>query len=203
MNVRNIINKYVCPFVSLATFDAFVSDSSQTAADLRAAMTTAGEEIMSRAEWSQLYKLDTIASGTSSVDLPDNFHRVLKGNTIYLAATPFTPIAYIRSADVWAQANLLPSSQPYFSIKNGTIKFMPALTADAQFRYMSKNWLESGDDQVDSLTTDGDVPMFPERLLALGTLWRYRRAKGLSWQDYADEFEAMLASEIKADRGIS
>lgn len=208
MIILDIVNRYVCPMASLATFDAFVGNTSQTASDLRAAMLAAGEEIMSRAEWSQLYASAGIAAGTSLYTVPTDFHRVIQGNTLHFSATPFTPIPYIRSADVWSQLSVQSSSQPYFTIKNGYLVFLPTLTATATFRYMSKMWNGQYSDTgpivpTDELATDNDVPYIPARLLGIGTLWRYRRAKGLSWQDYADEYEAMLASEIKADRGIS
>jgi hypothetical protein len=208
MILIDIVNRYVCPMASLATFDTFVGNTSQTASDLRAAMLAAGEEIMSRAEWSQLYAAATITNGSASYTVPTDFHRVVQGNTVHFSATPFTPIPYIRSADVWSQLTVQSSSQPYFTIKNGTLIFLPALTAQATFRYMRKTWngeysLTGPVIPTDELATDNDEPYIPARLLGLCTLWRYRRAKGLSWQDYADEYEAMLASEIKADRGIS
>ena len=203
MNLKQIVNRYVCPMASLPIFDSYVSNSSETARDIKAAMRVAGEEIARRAEWQELYKTNVIASGSTTYDLPSDFHRLINGNAIALEATPFTPIPYIRAADVWSFANASPSSQPYFSVKNGLIRFIPTLTADARLRYISKNWILSGDTEVDDITSDDDVAFFSAQLLGLGTLMRYKRAKGLAYQDIADEFEARLAIEIAADRGLT
>lgn len=54
-----------------------------------------------------------------------------------------------------------------------------------------------------ALTADDDRTLFPERLLAKGILWRWKRQKGLPFDDSLAEFEADLLQEINADRGAS
>lgn len=70
--------------------------------------------------------------------------------------------------------------------------------------YVSKNWV-LGDpfEQRDTLKADDDRPLFAERLLAKGILWRWKRQKGLAYDDSLAEFEADLIQEINADRGAS
>lgn len=203
LSILNIINRYVCPMASLPRFTALMSNNEPTALDIRAAIRMAGEEIARRAEWQAMYKTATVAVATSSTALPADFHRFIQGNAVALTATPFTPIPYIKSADVWSELNASPSSQPYFAVKNGEIKFLPALTGEARIRYISKNWLMGSSGELDEAVSDEDTPLFSDQLLGLGTLWRYKRAKGLTYQDWADEFEARLAIEIAADRGMT
>ena len=203
LTIRNIVNRYVCPLASLPVFDSLMSNNEQTAIDIKAAARTAGEEIARRAEWQAMYKSTTAVLGDASKTLPDDYHRLIRGNAVQFSASPWTPVPYIRAADIWSHARVNPSSQPYFSVKNNLLIFIPALTADVVIRYISKNWAINGSTEIDELTSDDDVPLFSSQLLGLGILWRYRRAKGLAYQDLVDEFEARLDVEVKADRGLT
>ena len=203
LGIKNIVNRYVCPLASLPTFDSLMSNNEATARDMRAACRTTGEEITRRAEWQAMYKSFTVASGESSVALPDDFHRLIQGNAVAFNGSPYTPLPYIRAADVWSFVSDFPSSQPYFSIKQNVILFLPALTASVRIRYISKNWAYNGSTEIDELTSDDDIPLFSAQLMGLGILFRYKRAKGLAYQDLAEEFEARLEAEIKADRGLT
>lgn len=51
------------------------------------------------------------------------------------------------------------------------------------------------------MTADDDTTLFPERLLVKGVIWRWKRQKGLPYEDNLAEFEADLVQEINADRG--
>lgn len=204
MNLIDIVNTYVCPMASLPQFDGLVSNTSATARDIKAALRLTGEEIAKRAEWSRMVKNATVSSGESSYDLPMDFHRLINGAAIQLASTPYTVIPLIKSNDIYSMVSALNSTQLYAAIRNGLFIFEPSLPGDATIRYVSKNWLEDEDStEIDAPTADTNTPQFPDQLLGMGTLWRYKRAKGLAYTDIADEFEALLEREIKADRGIN
>jgi hypothetical protein len=79
----------------------------------------------------------------------------------------------------------------------GKILFSPALDADgAKVRYVSKHWVEGKEE----ITQNGDNLLVPERLIEKGAIWRWKRQKGLPYDDMLAEFEADLIGEIKADR---
>ncbi len=177
----------------------YAGNTDRTALELVLHCTEAGEEITRRAEWAKLYTEQTLTSGSATYSLPVDFHRLVTGNAISLAATPFTPILPVPAADAWQFIKAMPSTQPYFFLKNGNIEIAPALSANATLRYVSKNWI--GTKATDEITDDAAEPDFSGSLLALGTLWRYKRSKGLEHQDVLAEFEAELAREITADRG--
>ena len=203
MNILRIVNSYVCPYASIPRLTSLIGNNEQIALDLKSMVRMAGEDIARRGEWQQMFKSLEIAAGTTNVALPDDFHRIIQGNAIEANTTPYTPIPYIRSSDVWSGLTNNASSQPYFTIRNGNIRFLPATPFTSLLRYISTNWvLDTGGNEQEDFTSDDDEPMFSSQLLGLGTLYRLRRAKGLQYQDVADEFEAKFELELRADRGI-
>lgn len=203
MNIKDIVNTYVCPMASLPRFDSLVSNTSVTARDVMAAMRMAGEEIAKRAEWTRMVKSATVSSGESLYELPTDFHRLIQGNAVQLLTTPYTPVLVISSNNLFSMVSLLNSTQPYCAVRNGSIIFEPSLTANATVRYITKNWLEDDDDvELDVPSADANTVVFPDQLLGLGTLWRYKRSKGLGFADIKQDFDDLLEIEIKADRGV-
>lgn len=200
MSLLSIVNR-VAYQASLPTFRRVKSNTDRTAQELLTMAHEAGEEITRRAEWSMLYDSDTVLSGETSKVLPDNFHRLVEGGAVLLADG--SPVMPVKAADQWRILSAVPSANPHFFLTGGTIAFSPALSSVATVHYVSKNWIQSNTSFVDEFVTDDDTTVFTEPLLALGILWRYRRAKGLPYEDILAEFEAELDREIKADRGIS
>lgn len=185
----------------LPVLATYAGSTNRTAMELVLHCTEAGEEITRRAEWSNLFVGELIPAATQIHPLPVDFHRLIKGRALYHDTTPHTPILPVRGKDAWRLIRKTPSAQPYFCIDVGDIWFAPPLTLDARLLYVSKNWINS--QETDEITNDAHEPDFSGSLLALGTLWRYKRAKGLEHQDVLAEFEAELAREIAADRGLN
>ena len=189
---------------SLPVFDLIVTNTDRTATELLNACHEAGEEITRRAEWSKLYASSAIPEGSATFTVPTNFHRLIQGGSIVYNASPFTPLHPVKAADVWAAVSGAPSARPHFFIKGGVVNFSPVIPAGgATMNYVVKNWILHNSIPKDRFVADEDTVQFSEALLALGTLWRYRRMKGLSFEDSLAEFEAELAREISADRGVS
>ena len=198
MNFKAIFDRVVLQ-AGLPVLGTYAGNTNRTALELVLHCTEAAEELIRRAEWSMLYSEQAVASGESSLTLPVDFHRLVSGRAIHLSATPFTPILPVPAADAWQLIKAMPSSQPYFFIKSGAIEFSPALTADAVVRYISAWWIDTK--SSDEIPDDTQEPDFSGSLLSLGTLWRYKRAKGIAHEDTLAEFEAEFAREIAADRG--
>ena len=199
MTLSDILDR-VCLQAGIGIPSAYASSSDRTAKELVLHAQEAGEEITRRAEWSKMYREEDIAADATSHPVPADFHRLIMGGAITLK-TSYLPILPVRGADQWAFVQEIPSLQRFFFIKSGAFLFSPAVSAaGATLRYVSKNWIVDGSD---ALIADTNEPVFSGSLLALGTLWRYKRSKGLPYEDSHAEFEAELAREIVSDRGIS
>ena len=77
-----------------------------------------------------------------------------------------------------------------------------ALGLDGEYR--RANWVVSAStgDAVATWQSDSDTTLLPERLLKLGAIWRFKRAKGF---DYAEEYrtaQVERAKAVNADHGM-
>ncbi|CCN84546.1 putative Exodeoxyribonuclease V beta chain [Vibrio nigripulchritudo SFn27] len=161
-------------------------------------MNAAGSEIARRAEWYHLVKEQVVSGGVSEAILPDDFQMLTEQNAVRLNKAGFHPVRLTSSPEVWALLSERPSAQPYCHLHAGKILFSPELeTEGATVRYVSKHWVE-GKAEV---TQNGDKLLVPERLIEKGTIWRWKRQKGLPYDDLLAEFEADFVTEIQADRG--
>lgn len=157
---------------------------------IKSLLNAAGVDINARVEWSRAANEFT-ATG-SNVDLPDDFDR--------MAAFSLSGIEYFGGKQVtdpalWQLLEKQPSSEQYYHLRNGKIYFSPAVTG-ATVRYVSKNWLGT----KAAVTANADEAIFPERLLTRSVVWRWRRQKGLPYDDQLAEFEADLSAAEKADK---
>ena len=124
-------------------------------------------------DWGRFSPSDTLTSSlypTLTLSGPVNEEDLLRFKQL-----PFTPLP-----SLW---HLIgdPSATSRF------IEFYPAPAAGEiiSFVYGSQMWISSGGTMVWSWTTDSDISLIPDRIVMLGTIWRWKRAKGLS---YAEEF---------------
>ena len=174
---------------------ATVTGSDFETRQFRAVINAAGDDIALRAEWSKLFTTATIASGTSSYALPADFREMAESGAVRTATAP---VRVVVMPEQWAFLTQNPSGQLYCHLSGGNLLFSPALPAAATLTYLSKNWVAGGKDAV---TDDGDTLLIPESLVALGAIWRWKRAKGLPYDDQLAEYEADLEAHLKADRG--
>ncbi len=200
MTLLSAINR-VCDVVSLSPFDGVYGSDEPNAMTMVALAQEAGDEIARRADWQKLLKSYTAAASPEA--LPDDFQRLTPGGPVRTAAGVF--VRPVTNSGQWAVIAGIPSAQRYFFIKGGQVLFSPASAASgAVIDYVSKNWvLHDPDGPQATFTADDDTTLFPERLLVKGIVWRWKRQKGLAYEDNLAEFEADLAQEINADRGAA
>lgn len=200
MTLLSAINQ-VCDVVSLDQFDSIYGSNDPNARTMVALAQEAGDEIARRADWQQMLKERVALS--SPEPLPEDYERLTPGGAVRSAAGVF--YRPITNSSQWAVIVGVVSAQPYFFIKGNQILFSPAATGvGSVIEYVSKFWvLHDPDGPGDTLEADDDTTLFPERLLVKGILWRWKRQKGLAYEDNLAEFEADLVQEINADRGAS
>jgi hypothetical protein len=198
MTLLSAVNR-VCDIVSLSPFDSVYGSDEPNAQTMVAMAQEVGDEIARRADWQKLLKAHTAAA--SPVTLPDDFQRLTPGGPVRTAAGVF--VRPVTNSGQWAVIARISAAQPYFFIRGGQALFSPAsAAASAVIDYVSKNWiLHDPDGPQDAFSADDDTTLFPERLLVKGIVWRWKRQKGLAYEDNLAEFEADLAQEINADRG--
>lgn len=187
--------------VDLDPFTQIVGGDSN-AQTMLALANLAGDEIASRVDWQALLLQANIVA--EPYVLPEDFGRMIPNAGIVTAlGVVVRPVTNIGQWNVLQQIG---PNQPYYYRSEGTIKVLPTTAADgAVLNYVSSHWVldENGEDFRNEFGADSDTTVFPERLITLNLIWRWKRAKGLDFTDQLAEFEAALQLDIKADRGIS
>jgi len=192
----------VADLVSLDRFSSVAGSADSAAQTMLTLAQQAGEEIAHRVDWNRLLKQATIAGVPYT--LPEDYHRPVPGSLIITALGVF--VRPVLNSGEWEVMKYIGSAHPYYYRSEGTIDVVPTSAAEgATLNYVSGHFVAkiSGSDYTAVFESDDDTPVFTEDLLVKNMVWRWKRQKGLDYTDDLSEFEAMLQSEIKADRGIA
>lgn len=188
-------------FLSVSRATGLVGSIDETDRFMLATLHAAGDEIARRGDWSKLIMSANVSAGA----LPADFQRLVSGNAVNVTAPTPAPVRGPLSNDqINAIGRMGASANLYYAISGGAVVFSRALTGETvTATYVSRNWLINGVTRRERAAADADETLFPERLLVAGVVWMWRRAKGQQYQDQLAEFEAMLALELNADRGVT
>lgn len=162
---------------------------------IRSLLNAAGRDIATRAEWSGAMRTVPLSAGTST-PLPADFQEMAEAGAVAIDGYTF-PARVVVDPTMWQLLIRYPSAQHYCHLSGGSIHVTPEIDGGT-LRYVSRYWLAGNKSAV---TVNADDPIFPDDLLMRGTVWRWRRQKGLPFEDQLAEFEADLSAAIRADRG--
>ena len=171
-----------------------------------------GQELAKRYVWQATVKEKTFTTVAAESQ------GLLVGGTILAAADGFK---YILNDTIWdrtteyqlqhstptrwqADSSTLPVG-PYsrYRIRNGYLLMLPAPSAGltVAFEYVTENWVRNaaGDEFRAEFTMDGDIPLLDSQLLIMGLKWRWLAAKGLSYAESFNSYEAAVSDAITRD----
>lgn len=157
----------------------------------------AGEELARRVDWSALSS-DTTLTGTGADvahSLPSDFDRLQRGITVWSGSTgAVRPL----TRHEWNSLTAVEGEPRYFLLENDTIRLWPYLASSETVKvyYQSKNWAGANAEYM-SDETEADID---ENLLTMGLIVRWRRQKGMPYQDFEAEYEAALQDYAGFDR---
>lgn len=154
-------------------------------------ITEAGEELARRVDWGKLQKSHLLlGTGFAALyDLPADYARMSEGYSVSFGEDRDV-IRGGLTKDEWNSLKTVEGQPRYYYIEGDRIGFYPypAESDQITLAYISKNWV-SGQREYSS---DQDSSLVPERLLALGAIWRFKRHMEADYSDYLAEYEAML-----------
>lgn len=107
----------------------------------------------------------------------------------------------------WAFKDAVATAGPYaeFRIRNNKVFLLPAPAAGntISFEYVSKNWCESsGGTGQDKWAADTDVGILDEYLMTLGLIYRWLRAKRLSYgEEFRDYMDQVVLAQARDGGG--
>lgn len=171
----------------------------------------AGETISSRHEWQALAVLHTWTSIAAEIQTDAPIDQDDFDYTIY-------------NADLWDRGNSRRWTGPlsnrswqtvrnsvttgnvagYWRLVGGALHMYPApeagLTLDMP--YISKKWAaSSGGTPQTKFEADDDVPRFPDKLLIMDMIWRWKHSTGLDYAEDMSDFEREMERATARDTG--
>lgn len=197
MTAINVLEDLAVEVGGISLSGLSVSSTDDAIRQMVQMINAAGHEIMRRADWSKLLSREFHDAAPNEIDLPDDFHRFPESGAIF-RGNPLSPVRIIvdKNLALFLRESP-PDDQRYCFINTTAIEFYPDETEDTEINYISRQWV----DGKDKVTENGDVLLIPEELVVRGAVYRWRRARGQSYEDTVSEFEAALAAEVKANRG--
>ncbi len=171
------------------------------------------DELQKRVDWSSpIGKQTTIpGDGSENYALPADFVRLTNDDlAIYETTTTRRAGVPVDSDGAWTHLAEIGTAggSRYYRIKgyegNFTIDFYknPTSSDSITVSYVSNVWMiTSGAVEGSAFTAATDIALYPRRILELGIVWRFRKRKGLPYQDVLAEYEAWIATTVNRMRG--
>ena len=133
--------------------------------------------------------LSTIAPGCKFIVNDTIWNRSLR----FPVFGPLSPQQWQQQAAMFYQG---PWNQ--FRIFNDTINFIPTPPAgqNCAFEYVTKNWTTSN---AETFQSDTDAPLLDEKVMVLGTIWRFKAAKGLDYQGDLTKYQRQVQNLISRE----
>lgn len=148
-----------------------------------------GEELARRVDWGALQASTTLTGDGTNLThaLPAGISRLGRGVTVKSGTTALRPL----SRAEWNTLTPVVGTPRYFLLEGDEITLWPFLAnlATVSVSYQSKNWTSAGGA---AFTADDQTSLIDEDLFLKGLIVRWRRQKGMAYQDEEAEYEAAL-----------
>ncbi len=166
-----------------------------------------GRDLVKRHDWNILVTVRPFTCGASNAQAGEpqtDFDRFSDGVDMWNTSSDW-PIHGPTSAEQWA--DLIVRSETslpqYWRIIGGVLNIEQPKSGDTiRYEYISNKWIRQGGSTLaTNLSADTDTFVFPEHLLELGLVWRFKHAKGLDYAEDMRTYQVALADYKKSDRG--
>lgn len=198
----------ICGRLALTQPTTVVGSTDPQLQQLLTLTNVAGRDLAQAASWQALTAektFVTVAATTQPSAFPTDFDRFIPNSAFN--RTTRRPVNGPITPSQWQALMAQPQLNSVFLVYNerqGAFNFSPTPPAGqtVAYAYCSKNWAKSsgGTPQVKFLL-DTDLTYLDEGLLADSGVWRFLRAKGLSYAEEMQTFERNLEQQMARDGG--
>ena len=206
--------------VGADSFDSLTGAPVKHAAALLVLLNRTGRNLAQKrntwgAGWTVLTRehLFTTVEGQDEYPLPADFLGFVDGS-VWDRST-YREARGVLSPQQWQQvkSGLVESAviTPFYRLRRssdgrGRAFFLDPVPAGGDllvFEYLGGNWVSDVDNSTfrDAITEDTDIPLFDGDLVEMGTLWRFKQARGLSYAAELGEFENQESIRFADDAG--
>lgn len=180
---------------------------------IKALLYETGNSIAIRGDWSRLTH-EKVHVTTAAEDQGNIFEitagsinatafRKIKDDTVW-DRTDRLPVRPINDAD-WAMVKAMTSAEARYRYRIRAHRLLMTPTPPAghnfAFEWVSKWWIQDGSSGAikERFAADTDSFLVERELLKLGLTWRWRKAKGFSYEEEYNEFEDRLKEMLASD----
>lgn len=186
----------------------FFSSDSQFCLEVVTLANEVVADLVRDKDWRSLTKLHTMTGDgiVQGFDMPSDFDHMPKGQQVHNAAWPTWNYYGASSLDEWLNyLNGEPQVIPGAWIKlEGQMQFNPIIPLGevAQYYYISNEMIRDPNQGGRStFSSDDDTLIYPERLITLGIIWRWRAMKRLEYAEDMANFEKLKDQVAGEDKG--
>lgn len=208
LSVLQIIQT-ACRRIGILAPNAAVSSTDPQIIQLLALSEEEGQELGERYPWQALQKeaaFTTVAAETqTAVSAITSGFEYIVNDTIW-NRTLRRPVYGPKSQQGWQQAKAMQINGPWnsFRIMGDSILFnpIPAAGQSCYFEYITDNWIATSVGGTSSIwTNDADTPLLDDQIITMGTIWRWKAAKGLDYSEDFTKYERRVTDMMGRDGG--
>ena len=166
-----------------------------------------GRDLLRRHDWNSLLVTEslTCAATNAQTGFPvAAFDRMAHGTEMWNTTNDWPITGPVDSRD-WSDLTVrgITSVCQYWRLIGGVLNIYPPKSGDGiQYEYVSKNWInQAGTTPATTLAGDTDTFAFPEQLIELGLVWRFKQAKQLDYAEDMKTYQGFLLDAIASDKG--
>ncbi|MBP2442844.1 hypothetical protein [Rhizobium leguminosarum] len=209
MSLLTIIQN-VCAEIDLDPPTAVMSSADPQVTQLRILSSRAGRDLMREHDWSTLMvQRQFTATGAipEPTEPPSDWNRFLDNAKIWNNSRLWQLNGPV-DGQTWQRETIInsnPVPQLWRRI-NGKLAIYPNDAGEIlSYEYVSANWIavNGGTTYAATWANDTDMARFPEELLELSLIWRWKRAKGLDYGEELESFERAKESAVGSDRAAA
>lgn len=192
---------------SLSVPDTVYANNTDIVKQMVRLLYVEGRDLLKRHDWSELLNVVSFACTASNAQTgyPNTaFDRFTRGSGVWNADTGDMLIGPVNAGE-WNELLTNPVSPlpGYWRLIGGVLNIEPPQTGTLfRYEYVKKDWIKQGGTvSANTLAGDTDTFVFPEHVLELGLVWRFKQAKGLDYGEDMRTYGVAVADAISSDRG--
>jgi hypothetical protein len=202
LNCLQLIQR-VCKRIGISVPNAAYTSSDLQVQQLVELANEEGQEQASRYQWQALQREATFT--TVVAELQTSLAAITTGfgwivNDTIWNRTLRRPVYGPDSLQDWQQQKAIQIAGPFnrYRIIANNIRFypVPAAGQDCYFEYITNQWTAAGGTEYQS---DTDTSLLDDTTMILGTIWRWKQAKGMTYAEDFAKYERRIAELLQRD----
>lgn len=193
--------------VGLPTPSAVFSSSNDTVQQMVRLLYVEGRDLLKAHDWQNLLVTQTLtcAATNAQTGYPvAAFDRMARGTEMWNTSNDW-PVTGPLNSQEWSDLTVrgVTSVPQYWRLIGGVLHVYAPRSGDGlQYEYVSKNWInQAATTPATTLAGDTDTFAFPEDVMELGLVWRFKKAKQLDYAEDMRDYEIAKEHAISSDRG--